>query len=362
MKRVGIVTFHRSASYGACLQAYATCWFIRSLGCEAEMVDYTNKQEQKFHRWSYKENGKVSGYVTSLIKNVLFGKKIYADRIYGNPERYYPLSPKRYTQKEQMQGLHYDVLVAGSDQIWSPAITKEIDDVYLLQFGTADRRISVASSLGSVVLSEEEHAVFKRALKTFAAVSVREPFAKKQLEQDTDKEISILLDPTFLLDQNEWVEQLARKSIYYHTKEKYILTFFVAPQPDYRQRVQGYADKMQLPVWSIQSIRIKRVNSSKVIVNAKMEDFLALVKNAALVVTDSFHGAALSVNLNTDFVAFQNTGNPVRVKTLMGELGIPERVDLAPADYRPIQYEKVNEILEPLREETRNWVKNALEI
>lgn len=361
MKKVGIVTFHRSTSYGACLQTFATYKYLSNLQFDAEVIDYTNIEEQKFRRWTYKENGKFSGYITSLIKNIVFKKKIYADIIYGKPEKYYKLTQKRYKNKNELQDLNYDVLIAGSDQIWSPSITGGVDDVYLLQFGKSDKRISIASSLGSAILSEAQHEFFEKSFKSFSSISVREPFAKKQLVSDTDKKIDILMDPTFLLRKEEWIEYLASKSVYRSISDNYILTFFVAPQNDYREKVQEYADALGLPIWSIQPTKIKRVNSSKVIVGVKIEDFLALIKNASLVITDSFHGVAISVNLFTDFIVFNNVSNPVRVETLLEKLSISDRIEMKINNYKPINYKIVSNKLEILRQESQKWIKRALE-
>lgn len=40
MKRIGILTFHNTLNYGAHLQAYALCRYIRDLGYECDIIDY----------------------------------------------------------------------------------------------------------------------------------------------------------------------------------------------------------------------------------------------------------------------------------------------------------------------------------
>lgn len=361
MKKIGIVTFHRSTSFGACLQAFATYKFLQKKGFEPEMVDYVNKEEQKFKSLMYKENGRLSGYITSLAKNVLLKKRYYAEKSFGHPEKYYKMSGKTTSNKKDLESLEYDVLVSASDQIWSSAITHGLDDVYLLQFGKAKRRISIASSMGSTKLTSEEHEVFKKAFQTFHAISVREPYAAEQLTNDTDKSIKILMDPTFLLGKQDWEEMLIFKSKYKHTNEKYILTFFVAPQPNYRERVQEYAKKFNLKVWSIQPTAKDRVGSDRIFAGVQIEDFVAMVKNASLVITDSFHGTALSLNMNTNFVSFKNVGNPVRVEALLKSLQIEERIDMLPENYSKVNYSEVNTKLAHLRKDSQDWIIEAVE-
>lgn len=361
MKSVGIVTFHRANNYGVLLQAYATALFIGSKGYNAQIVDYTNAYEQRIQKLVYKEGGRTIGYVTSFLKNVLLRKRYYFKKAFGNIDILYPLSARKYTKKEELDNLEYDILVAGSDQIWNPTITDGIDDVFFLNFGKAGRRVSVASSMGSTPLSESDQEIVRSALQRFTAISVREDFAREQLMALTDLDIKVLLDPTFLLSREDWWERLGSKSKYAHTTEKYILTYFVAPnKEDYHKRVVEYAEQLHLPVWTIQYSNYNWAESSKKIVGATLEDFIALISNAELVLTDSFHGNAFSINLHRDFVAFRHKTNPVRVVSLLKKLGISERLDMKPEEYKVVDYTEVTPRLEALREDSRTWVLNAL--
>lgn len=361
MKKIGVVTFHRSISYGACLQAYATVEFLNSSGYDSELIDYTNTFEQRFTKAIYKENNHWSSYVTTFIKNWLLGKKYYARKAFGHPEKRYPLSAGSYTALSQMQDVTYDTLVVGSDQVWNKHITGGLDEAFLLQFGNAAQRISIASSLGSLDLTQDELTSFQKAFQRFSAISVREECAKEQLQPLTDKEIKVLEDPTFLLSKETWLQNFASKSKYYNCKEKYILTFFLGADASYGERVQQYAKKMNLPVWSIQSTYVKRFPCDKLLSGATVEDFVALFANAALILTDSFHGAAISLNLQKDFVSFRYKANPKRVVYLLDKLGISDRLDM-PADvFRSVDYSTVNNILVPMRESSKQWVLNAME-
>ncbi len=361
MKSVGIVTFHRANNYGVLLQAYATATFINANGYNAQIVDYTNAYEQRIQKLAYKEGGRMIGYATSFLKNVLLRKRHYYKKAFGDSDGLFPLSEKRYTSKDQMDGLKYDVLVAGSDQIWNPIITGGIDDVFLLNFGESKKRISVASSVGNSNLSENDKRIVEKTLERFSAISVREEFAKKQLEKLTDIDIKVLLDPTFLLEKSEWWERLGSKSQYAHTTEKYILTYFVAPnKEEYHARVAEYAKRLKLPVWTIQYSNYTWKESSKKIVGATLEDFIALIYNAELILTDSFHGNAFSINLNRNFVAFKHKTNPVRVVSLLEKLGISERLNMRPEDYVEVDYSIINQHLETLRNDSKSWVLDAL--
>ena len=77
-------------------------------------------------------------------------------------------------------------------------------------------------------------------------------------------------------------------------------------------------------------------------------------------ITDSFHGVALSVNLGKEFVAIENKENPERVKYLLNNLGLIKRIDLLVKDYYKIEYDCVNEKLDVLRKDSRNWIIGSI--
>ena len=47
--KIGILTFHRAHNYGAVLQAYALVTYLRSIGHEAEIVDYRPESIESAH-------------------------------------------------------------------------------------------------------------------------------------------------------------------------------------------------------------------------------------------------------------------------------------------------------------------------
>ena len=296
------------------------------------------------------------------MKNILLGKKKYYNKGFKNVENYYHLTERCATKIEQVQDMKYDILIAGSDQIWNPLITGGIDPVFLLQFGKAERRISVASSVGSKEPTETEKNIFKEAFKKFSYISVREQYAKKCLQDLTDKKIKVLMDPTFLFNKKEWVDLLGKKSKAFDIKEKYILTYFISSKKSsYQDRVLEYSKKFNCPVWSIQFTNYTWKVTNKKIMGASIEDFIALFMNAQLILTDSFHGTAFSINLNRNFVPFKHSENPLRIVNLLQNLGIAERLDMPAEGYKEINYDEVNNKLEVLREDSKEWLLNAVE-
>ncbi|MCR5753433.1 MAG: polysaccharide pyruvyl transferase family protein, partial [Acetatifactor sp.] len=196
------------------------------------------------------------------------------------------------------------------------------------------------------------------------AISVRETFAKDYLMKVLDKKIDVISDPTFLLSREEWIDKLASKSKYYKCEEKYILTYFVSKEKNSRECIQfikNYSQKYNYPVWSIQFSTYYSKTGDKKILGASMEDFLALVLNAQIIITDSFHGTALSLNLEKNFVSYNNSENPLRVHNLLNRLHLLERINMDYESYKTIDYKNVRKGIDEIRKESQEWIVDAIE-
>lgn len=360
-KKIGIVTIHTDFNYGAVLQAVATQKFLEFNGFDAEIINYENPIIGAQSHIIYKQGGEYTGYIKTFIRNIFFGRYFYYKKAIQDLDAYRKISTMRYKRKEDLDSVPYDIIIAGSDQIWNPDISRGIDPVFLLEFGGNVKRISIATSLGSYKLRSEDCNVFKNAFKYFESISVREKHAKDQLQPLTDKIIKVILDPTLLLSKSDWLNLIGHNSRYSTKKQKYILTYFVGGEKSkYRPIVSEYAKTLNLPLWTIQYSNYTWKESDKKILGASIVDFIALIANADLVITDSFHGVAFSINLGVNFIPVTNVANPIRVKELLIELGMEERMDMTPATYHPVCYEMVIPKLASLREDSKKWIIDAI--
>ena len=96
-------------------------------------------------------------------------------------------------------------------------------------------------------------------------------------------------------------------------------------------------------------------------------DFLSLIKNSEAVITNSFHGMALSIILQKEFYGFTNNyanseGTNCRFQTLGERLGLSHRIyNLGDNIERsPIDYAEVDKKINSWREESLDYLKNAI--
>ncbi len=360
MKKVGIVTYHRSPSYGACLQAYASQNFFQELNCDAEIIDYLNSYEQRIKKVFFSADGTFKSMMKNAVKSIVFRRNILLKKAYSDFYKNYNITKTTYRSPTEMNDLEYDVLVVGSDQVWNPNISNGIDPVFLLEFGKARKRISLSSSFGSYCLHYTEKEKIKKAISLFSDVSVRENFAREQLNKLGISNIKVLNDPPLLVNPSVW-KKLA-KSV---PDNKFIFTYFVSGSfCDFESDVMKISKQYNLPVYNLQSSGYKWHGVDKTLVGVTPEHFLGYIQNAELVITDSFHGTVFSNLFHKQYIIINNKSNPVRINELLNKLSLNERIYHNSSDFNAItdlQFANVDKVLAEGRKEAIEWVKGILE-
>ena len=363
--KIGIATIHHAKfSYGACLQAVAMCRVCEKFANTVEIINYENKYEQN----ELKYKGKT--FVQKIKQILNYYARFYLFGMWKNPYRdpkkldsLYGCVTSKYHSVDEMKNLKYDLLVCGSDQIWNPEIMGEFDPFFMLDFGVAGRRISYAASMGSYVPSNTEKKQLQYYLRKFDSISVREIHAKDQLQSLTDNEIKVVVDPTLLLTGNEWRKIFSPPANHEkNANSRYILCFFVWNGiSSYIDDVRRYADALNLPIWNIQSHSRKVRGVDRVIQVPSVQEFLELIDSAELIITNSFHGIAFSINYKKNFVPLLNKKNPARVQNLLSELELSNLIEIEPEKCMScINYDKVQPLLDRLREDSLQWLKQAI--
>ena len=119
------------------------------------------------------------------------------------------------------------------------------------------------------------------------------------------------------------------------------------------------------PVIRISLDYMKRIKGGKTVVAPEVTKFISYIANADLVVTDSFHATAFSINLNVPFVSIQWKMFNDRIGTILKKTNLCERraasVEEALMIYREkIDFDDVNMRLDHERELTDEFMEKAL--
>lgn len=358
MKKVGILTFHRVANYGAVLQAYALTKTLQKYKCTAELIDYDNLHLRQHYRPLRLKDFK---HPRLLLKNVLGLRKhiIRNCRFKLFRKNNLILSEKRYTQKNLPNGKEYDLVIVGSDQVWNLDCNGNDMHYFLDTIDSTVPCVSYAASMAQIDLDDSEKQFYKEHLIRFLCISVRESQAKDVLQPLTKKNIEISPDPIFLLTQDEWNEVVVTPQ-----ESDYIFLFLIFNNDDLIKVASEFSRKNNCKLIVINMDSIKYEHRYGTIFPVSPDKWLGYIKNAKYVITDSFHGTAFSVVFQKNFTSIvkADAGKNSRIKSLLKELNLEDRATSELEDKIPteIDYSKVEPLLENYRNRGLEYLKEVI--
>ena len=368
--KIGIITIHKIHNYGSVLQAYALQRVCEQLGYEAEIIDYNFPN-------AFQQGNKYSDTSDSQPKEPLWIKALFGPALLHQHRgieqfvnTYINLSSEQYSSPDELlfNAPAYDVYLTGSDQVWNPRYSNG-DPSFLLHFApTGARRVSYAASIGSDKIPEELLPLYRELLFKYSYLSVREPSGKSIIKKLTGQESQVVLDPTLLLNRDDWNLIASKKRI---IKNKYILCYYL----NYSFNAFPYVDNLAADIQNKTGYEIVRVarpphhlfiHNTKYCIGASPEQFLALVRDAEMILTTSFHGTAFAVNYGKPVftVVKSRDSSDSRQINLMKSLSLEDKV-LSISDPFPgcepfYDVENEQNRLSILRRASLNFLSNAL--
>lgn len=406
MKKVGIITYYyHSNNYGGNLQSYALVCYINKLsGFKAEQIcfDFLNSQKQynldsrgiclnqnknvtskktiTFIRKIYYFLGKLvslATYKRAIIRflNIINSKKfILRERaILRFNAGLIPHSSVVYTSSNISKcNDEYDTFITGSDQVWSVP-----SDEFLLGFVNKKNKVSYAASIARSDITESHRQFIKDKIKLFNNISVRDNSDKDIVSKLTDLPIEVVLDPVFLLEKKEW-DNISGHNRF--SDVKYVFCYFLGDPKKYKIIIKKFAKKNNLKIVIVPHFKSNENSttfSDLFFGNYKPydvspSDFLTLIREAEFVFTDSFHAMAFSLIYNKNFFVIDRISKwgkmNSRIINLLELVGLSDRFcndkDNQNIEYitnmKPINYSKINNILEKEKQKSRNFLKNSL--
>ena len=348
--KTGILTFHRAHSYGAVLQCYALMKVLEKKGHDVEIIDYRQPYIERIYSlrqvslltraWNY--NFFVN--VLRIVKRTLTGG--YAFRKFRH----------RFLKTGQsFKGNNipdYDMYVIGSDQVWSSECTQGFDLTYFGEFARPKKSILTGYSVSTTVksLSEMDGKEIKRYLMSFNRISFREKSIAGIASQVSGKDFPVTLDPTLLLDADEWREMSGDS----YGGDVVVYTMYRPSCPylwdTMRKRGRELADRL-----GCRLIEIKQYNMG-------VKNFVRTIASAKAVVTNSFHGVTFTIIFRRPLYAV-SLGDTLddRYVSLLKRIGADSHIVSPDFDTKVIK-DRLNldeRKLEALREKSLNFIPEA---
>lgn len=368
MKKVALMTWSQYHNFGTSLQVTSLTYTMRRLGYEVDVINYTPHAKLVILK-DYKDINYYIGKISSIIKNRK-NKSVFDD---AREKAFVKFLDKNIRLTEECQtesdlflfNEKYDAFVCGSDQIWAPSI---FNAKYFLNFvENPQKMVAYAPSIG---LSKIEDPYVRKRMEDninrFVHLSVREEQGAQLIKEMCNKEAKVVLDPTLLLTSNEW-DTMAVSIV---NNKSYILCYFLGTNRFNWVHVYELSKKTNIPLKIIPVFSPDYERGHDVVDGVGPGEFLSLIKNAALICTDSFHGTTFSIIYNKPFYTYErfsskdgNNQNS-RIYNILKLLGLESRLV---KDYKNIpdhplicEYTNANKQLVKKRKESKGFLKSAL--
>lgn len=350
---VGIVGVGVGANYGSVLTYYSLYKTIESFGKKVLMVS--------------KIGAKASDPEIQNNHAMRFART------------HYNLS-KLYSQKtvNELNAIA-NTFVIGSDQVWNYGVSQHFAKAFYLDFAGDDKRkISYAASFGHAkdFAPFEEVPKISELMKRFNAISVREDSGVTIARDVYRVPAKQVAEPIFLTSAEKYLELAANSTR--DVSGPYLLAYILDPTPEKKEAIEHVAKKLNLKIRIIvdgwphlfEENRKKMDIEGAVEENIETYDFLKLYANCAYVVTDSFHGTAFALKFEKPFASIGNKRRGmVRFDSMFRLIGHRDRFTLNPKEIikndsrflAPLDYTEITNALDKHANESKKWLKAALE-
>lgn len=350
--RTAILTYSKAYNYGAVLQAYALQRVIERMGHDCKLIDYHCPGVDGQYSYRFPKS-----FLDIKINAGLFlsrKKRKEIDKFRQKMDFTDPYSRENISEIAPL----FDRFIVGSDQVWNGICTND-DPSFFLDFITETRKKnSYAASFGRTVLSEEQKNTYRRYLADFFQISLREESGSSLVNDLTGRSVPVVLDPVFLLPQKEW------ESFTVKNEGGYVYIFQYVSNEDSIVLAKKIADRQGKELY-ISSSCLKARRYGKLVKPKGIEGFLSDIRNAGLVITDSFHCAAFSTIFQRPFFAVLRENDPsnTRLENLLSSLEIHNRIYSAENAERdePIDYKKVELLLEKRKADSMKFLESIFE-
>ncbi len=350
--KIGILTHHYINNFGAFLQAYALQTALQEMypNDEVQIIDCMNVKHFVINAggWFrfYKNKETLSDWLQKIKLPITFAKA---------RKKYMALTPTCYNAKD-IEKLGLDYIVVGSDEVWNYQETKGNAKV---KFGVGlekEKLVAYAPSVGQTHETDVPEYV-KTGILKFKAVSARDQLTEELAEKIRNEEIERVTDPTFLVHiPDEEVPVVT---------QPYMLFYYCDGLSEVeKQKLIDCAHKKGMAVYGAGECD-KRYTD--ITVNLTPFQWVWMFRNAACVVTGTFHGAVFSMLNHRQFACYLTNPSRIRkVSSLLGEFGLANRrcegnaIQIIETLNQKIDYDSIEVEFNKRRSKSKKFLKRAI--
>lgn len=350
---VGILTFYLTDNCGSTVMTYALRKIIQNItGDTVDVIPYSIVNEI------------TNGFGEKELRDK-YDKRIAEFNIFL--QKYIGVTKENIPKLTVDNYPKYDAYLIGSDVVWDTVHTNN-DSTYFLDFLENDnevRKISYSPSVGQSDLTKLNRNIFEKWIDRFDYLGVREKNLEHYVQQFTNKKVRTVLDPSLLLQADDY------RKIQADIEDKdYILLYLVFENNEMIQSVVDFTNRLA----RYYNCKVKHFiyNIPEYVYGSRGEsfsfcsptEFLALIDNARMVITNSFHGVAYSIVYRKPFYTWRREGAGEKTVLLLEDFNLSERIlgefwDIEKFDFS-IDYTKSEKKIRERIEESKEFLVEAL--
>lgn len=375
-------------NHGAVLQGLALQAFLRKHGYDSQILDYYPfRQRPPFLTRVVKALKKgylrqsiyvrllrllSKGQVSILNREQKMAFTEFRNEYINFSEETYCSFEKIFNDLQNFQKT-YDLFIVGSDQVWNSAFhDTDLLKVYLLGFVKQGSKISYASSVASEI-PNGLIGFYRKYLSRFFRISVREEGSARELSKVLGYKPAVVLDPTLLLAPGDWVNYSKRPAE--NIEEQFIFVYDLYRSKEIIPVVEKVANRYRIKYANYDPhVLLKKHKHRNLLLNFYKYgpgEFLWLVQNSKFVITSSFHGTVFAIIFRKPFYVVlwhdkKKAKQNDRIIDILSKLGLQDRAFTDPEEIlergldENIDWEQVYEKLEKLKQESAEWLLNAI--
>lgn len=382
--KVGLCCCFDNHNYGSMLQVMANMQAVEFLGNECEILRYV-KNYSAFQRLRQAPRILNGGSLAKLKRQSQMRKKakrlpeVAASRK-ARDAVFDRFSSNHFSPRLRdcvgygsliSASTDYDAVMVGSDQLWLPIGLPT--NFYNLQFvASGVRRISYATSFGVSSIPWYQRSRTADYLRKIDFLSVREDAGARICREVAGVGAKVVVDPTLLLTREEWAELIPVAA---PSHKPYVFCYFLGTNPLCREEARTVAARVGLPIVTLRHldeiVPSDEEFGDEAPYSVDPAGFVNLIRNAEIILTDSFHGTVFSAIHHKRFATFyrfrkdDRQSRNSRIDSLLSRLGMEERLVTEEGQAlstleTEADFEAVDQLLSEWRSGSWDFLKEAL--
>jgi len=333
--RIGILTYHKSHNYGAFLQAYCLCKKLNEEDFfDCEIIDYRTQVEKDNYTPVFL-NKKLFNSLT-LNKEKIFYTNLYNsfNDIWENcdvkisKDSLVSNSIKEFTKFIDKK---YDIVIAGSDEIWRLNSFRGFPTAYWLWGNIHSKKATYAISSRSDFdsLDNDSLSKLKTNINSFSLLSFRDLSTINSISKLVpNMKIHLCPDPTFVYDINLNVHNVLQNNYQINNNKKNVLVILDNVNEKFTNKIKNDLFK------EYNLISIYRYHKGFTnIGDISPFEFIELIKEADFIITNLYHAVCYCIIHNKPYLALGINDKKEKIQSLSNQFTDIQKRTIYNLDY-----------------------------